>query len=524
MKRIVAMLLSVILLVTLLAACGSDQKNDVSTPSDTSSNAASGGDDGDSSSEPAGDEEAYNVIMTVTTIGVTPPDLQLVQEEINKIALAETNTTVELLPIAITELSQKYSLMLSSGEKLDLAMSFVGLTPVSSFVSKGQIIELDDLVAQRGQDILEAEQIAMAGGYYNGKLYGVPSEEKYGRPQGMYLRADLVQKYNIDVDSIKTYEDITAMFATIKENEPDIIPLSTVGSNATTFGSVFNPLDLLGSTIASGGLLNAGQGDTTVLNVFATPAYEEHVTWMRRWYEAGYFLPDAITTSDSSVDLGKAGRAFAGLGSVEPGQVSNLSRDWGYEMVGLELVPAYATTNTYQTTMWCIPITCENPERTMDFLNLTYKDETVVNLLSNGIEGVHYVKTDDPMIITYPEGMDLSNTGYNMPLHTYGDKMKKYAWVPTDPAVFDQLKALNAEVAANGVSKTLGYVFNADSVKSEFTAVTNVIAEYRAALETGSVDPTTALPEFISKLESAGIDKIIEENQRQLDAWLEANG
>jgi len=137
MKRIVAMLLSVLLLVTLLAACGSDQKNDVSTPSDTSSNAASGEDDGDSSSEPAGDEEAYNVIMTVTTIGVTPPDLQLVQEEINKIALAETNTTVELLPIAITELSQKYSLMLSSGEKLDLAMSFVGLTPVSSFVSKG---------------------------------------------------------------------------------------------------------------------------------------------------------------------------------------------------------------------------------------------------------------------------------------------------------------------------------------------------------------------------------------------------
>lgn len=28
-----------------------------------------------------------------------------------------------------------------------------------------------------------------------------------------------------------------------------------------------------------------------------------------------------------------------------------------------------------------IPITCDNPEKTMEFLNLTYKDKDIVNLL-----------------------------------------------------------------------------------------------------------------------------------------------
>lgn len=37
------------------------------------------------------------------------------------------------------------------------------------------------------------------------------------------------------------------------------------------------------------------------------------------------------------------------------------------------------------------------------------------------------------------------------------------------------------------------------------------------------LDPSKALPEFIEALKVAGIDAIIEENQRQLDEWAESN-
>ncbi|MNY51174.1 hypothetical protein D3C86_1867400 [compost metagenome] len=67
-------------------------------------------------------------------------------------------------------------------------------------------------------------------------------------------------------------------------------------------------------------------------------------------------------------------------------------------------------------------------------------------------------------------------------------------------------------------------MFDASPVKTEFAAVTNVITQYKLPLETGSVDTDKILPEFITKLKSAGIDKIIVEKQRQLDAWAKENG
>jgi putative aldouronate transport system substrate-binding protein len=68
-------------------------------------------------------------------------------------------------------------------------------------------------------------------------------------------------------------------------------------------------------------------------------------------------------------------------------------------------------------------------------------------------------------------------------------------------------------------SKALGFQFDATPVRNAMTAVANVAAEYRLGLEFGTVDPDTVLPRFIRSLKDAGIDQIVAEKQRQLDAW-----
>ena len=35
----------------------------------------------------------------------------------------------------------------------------------------------------------------------------------------------LVDKYKLDINGVKTLEDMEAMFQTIKDNEPDVIPI-----------------------------------------------------------------------------------------------------------------------------------------------------------------------------------------------------------------------------------------------------------------------------------------------------------
>lgn len=70
-------------------------------------------------------------------------------------------------------------------------------------------------------------------------------------------------------------------------------------------------------------------------------------------------------------------------------------------------------------------------------------------------------------------------------------------------------------------SRTLGYVFQTDQVAAEVDAVSRVVNEYRPVLETGMTeDADKTLNQFLEALDEAGMEKIIEENRRQLGVWL----
>ncbi|HPU63133.1 MAG TPA: DUF3502 domain-containing protein, partial [Mobilitalea sp.] len=69
-------------------------------------------------------------------------------------------------------------------------------------------------------------------------------------------------------------------------------------------------------------------------------------------------------------------------------------------------------------------------------------------------------------------------------------------------------------------SPAMGFTFDSSEVKTEYTAVSNVIQQYLPGLLCGSVDPEVVIPEFRSKLSDAGLDAIIAAKQKQLDEWL----
>ena len=60
------------------------------------------------------------------------------------------------------------------------------------------------------------------------------------------------------------------------------------------------------------------------------------------------------------------------------------------------------------------------------------------------------------------------------------------------------------------------------AITNEMSAVTNVVAEFSKQINTGLADESV-LDDYRAKLETSGIQKIIDEYQRQLDAWIEAN-
>lgn len=157
----------------------------------------------------------------------------------------------------------------------------------------------------------------------------------------------------------------------------------------------------------------------------------------------------------------------------------------------------------------------------MKFLNLLYSDPVLINLLNYGIEGQHYVKTDVDNVITFPEGVDMTNSGYAMfDGWQRGNQLLSYVWEGDEPTLYEELDAFNKSALR---SKAFGFVFDSSKVKTEAASIANVTAQYRTALENGTLDIDENLPKFQAALKEAGIDRVIEEKQAQLDAWAAEN-
>ncbi len=536
-KKVIASVLAGMMAVSLLAGCGGGgddagttgggQSTGGGAASGTEAGADAGSDEGAGAGSAAADGEIYEVVMAIPVLGAEPSGIADVEAAINEITEAEIGVRVSLYPIGAFDLTSQVNLMITSGDKIDLIPTI--FTGVSDYVNKNAILPLDDLYAQYGADIEAAEGIAMAGGYFDGKLYCVPSEEKWARSYGFFARTDLVEElgFTFDIDKTYTIEDLEELFAAYKEKYGDgYYCVSGTASNSEFF-NYYHPYDVLGGSLGTGALPGAGlDGETAVTNLYATPEYMEHAERMYDWAKKGYFSPDASTNTDAGTVQIQSGFYLGGFSSTETDMESNMSRDCGYPMTTINLVDPFAATQMFTTTTWCIASSCENPEKTFQLLNLLYADNDLDVMLTYGLEGTSYKVIDDgdepggPAVIDYADGVDAASTPYNMPLHVFGDKLSIPVFTPNEMSYYEMAEEFNNSITDEQKSVALGYVFNATEVAAQKTAVDAVIAQYSGIINCGAQDPATVMPEFLKALEDAGIDEIIAANQAQLDAWL----
>src|SRR5699024_9624411 len=180
--------------------------------------AACGGKDNNKNNETKnGDGEEPFKITFAFLASSNVDDHKAVSEEISKITKEKINATVELLPISPSAWSQQMNLMMTGEEKLDLVVtsSELGFDLQST---KGMLLPLNDLLDEYGQGILEVvDDEVLEGTKVNEDIYAVPSVRDWARQYGFYMRKNLVEKYDFDLDSIQTYEDLEPLFETIKE-------------------------------------------------------------------------------------------------------------------------------------------------------------------------------------------------------------------------------------------------------------------------------------------------------------------
>ena len=69
-------------------------------------------------------------------------------------------------------------------------------------------------------------------GRVGGELFGLTEGRDLAASYGFAYRLDLAEKYNLDMDSVKTLEDLHDVLVTIKENEENCWPVAvSAGEN-----------------------------------------------------------------------------------------------------------------------------------------------------------------------------------------------------------------------------------------------------------------------------------------------------
>ena len=499
-KRILAAMLTLSMVVSM-TACG---------------NSEAGGSK-DSAKNNGNGDEPYTVTMVLN--GSTQPDEERIEQKINEILEPELNANLDIVVLPWASASQQLQLMLSGDEKIDVF--YTQATNAVQYMNAGQIIDMSELIDKYGTNIKQiyGEDIAKIN-QIEGFVYGVPNQIERGSIPAIFMRKDLVEKYNIDTTQIKEPKDLESVFETVKAGEPDMTMLYSSSESDAPLTRLFRGDTLSDSNYL--GVLMDQTNSTKLENFFATDWFKDTTTMLYNWYQKGYISQDAGTNTENWRTVCKAGNLFSLFFAYHPGTPVEFESSTGYDF---EIVPFYnepiINSSSYNGVTFSIAQNSENPEKTMEVLDYIYGSSEIMNLLNWGEQDKDYVIEDaDNGIINFPEGITSDNAGYNLNLGwELPNQFIAYKWTGSDPQLWEKMEEFNGSAKS---SKAVGFLFDSSNCSSEIAALSNIVKQYSGALYSGSGDPDELIPELLEALDDAGINEVIQAKQEQLDAFLAA--
>lgn len=429
-----------------------------------------------------------------------------VKDAVNEITKKKLGIEVEFRDIGGNSYSEQVELLLTGGEQVDILWGSNALF-VKAYMNR-QLCDLEDLLKEYGKDIVKA----VGWKYINccrigGTLYGLPNNRDYAAGWDSYaLRKDLLDKYDIEAEDIKTIEDLEGVFDLILEKE-DIVPLACNGS---LFGN-FALADGINS-FPAGGHENYGK-EEAIVNIFETEEYEQRLKLVRKWYLRGYLGDNILENTSTVAAMIKNGEAFAVPVKNKPGMKTQESLKCGREMEIVQLGKTAISYNSMAAFPWMIPKNTASKENAMKVLNLFYSDTDIMNLLAYGIEGEDYVETADGHI-TLPEGKT-ENPYYGMAWRLPNQFILK-VWEGDSLSLWEQMRTWNEEALQ---SSEIGFNFNVFPVAKQYLALEEIYAAYKPILESGIVNPEMGLAQMLEELKENGLDEVIAEKEKQFKKW-----
>ena len=532
MKKLIAVLLAALMCASVLMACGGGTSDSTAAPATEATKEATKEATEEASkeatqevTEEAGKDddwpaETYQAKFIIYVPNDAWPGADRVKAYIKEMTKKDLNIECEIVPMTFGSYAAQVPMMLSAREQIDV---FV-MSNAQIQYDQGYIIDLLDYKKQiqPALDLLGEEDIMAS--CINGHLLALPMQLERTHRYGMAMRTDLLEEVGYDPNTINdgdiedAYDRATEIFAKIKEAHPEM----TVFGGSKSSPPPCNTQHTDALTDAYGVLDNYGD-NFDVVNYYETPYFNKSVSYMKKWYDAGYVQSDITVSNDGYEALVKAGNTFGGCCPMKPDSYAEKRDQCNYDMTIFyfreDMMLAYTGSGGY-----AVASTTKDPVQAARLISYSFTSREFNDAINWGEPGVDWVESpENDNVAMYPEGVDVSNAQWHNSFGwAYPNERIAHVWIGNDPDMYRKIY-VEAEKDSHR-TKAWGFIWDNTQYQDAISALDNVKEEYLYQIASGSVDVEAMSKEFNEKLFKSGLQDIMDEKQRQLDAWLEEKG
>lgn len=502
-KRILAAICASAVILSAFAGCNSSDGGDSGNSGDANNGASTASNDNNSKGSSSSDGD---VTLVWWSIGEQPADLADGLEVMNEYTQDKIGVGIDLKIAGWGDWDTKMNTIINSGEAFD--MMFTNNTKYNSQVNLNAFADITDLVQSETPDLYSLiPETVWEGTKIHDKIYAVPTYKDSSITQYWVLDDSYVQKYNIDIESIKTLEDLDTALRTIKEGETqagnNVYPLPMTQSEG--LNGFFNNYDDLTLGLQPIGV-RVDDGERKVVSVLEQEDIMEGLKVLHSWFNDGIINPDAPTATEPT----KGRICFSA--QAFPGAEAAWQITEGVDKYVMTQVfgPMYST-GTIQGSLNAISANSDYVNECLKYLELVNTDSTLRNMLAFGIEGTHFQKVEgkenviEKLTDTWTLPAYAQATFFNMAI--------------VDGAPEDQWEQVQKLNEAASSSTCLGFALDISNLSTEVANCKATWDKYRYELTTGASDPETMIPQIVAELKASGMDTIMEEAQRQIDEF-----
>jgi len=391
----------------------------------------------------------------------------------------------------------------NSGQQVDLIYSGLDsadktINNYYDFVKNGIYTDLTQMLStESGRAVKNAiDDKFWKGITVNGKIYGVRVQGNVATPAGWGFNKEIVNKYHLDISNpsadLWDYEDmLKKVYEGEKTNKNFSAFLAVISDNC------LNNYDTITPAIG----IDLTDTSAKAVNMYEQDYVKKWIITIKRFRDLGFICDNAenyFMRYDSGYGTGATEESGKNLVDVT------------IQKVG----PLYAKQSTVNHAINGIASWSENKENAFEMLKLCTTDKDIANLLVYGIEGQNYTLENGKVIPNINKLHAPSNQMF------FANNLLLYP-SPKFGMDFSNYKELNASAKESPI---LGFFFDDSRVKKEVEATDAVVAKYSEQLWTGEeANAEEALAQMQRELKAAGIDKVLDEVNRQIEAWKTVN-